>query len=362
MAKSLEELSREVNGLTSTYDALFAGKPRATRDLSVLDEVIAGLVTAKAELEALGAEGATKLAEVDENLALYREERVQIVQTQSQGEHVVQGAKLATWANFVFDEYHRHFGGKPRPTRDLERMKEMIAELDTIGSDMDDLLEAHPGMESVKQDLGAVDANLKMYREELTRIVEARVSGTRDEQASTFAAAANDQFQIYGVQFAGKSRLTRRPGLLERMIRNLELILNGMRELNAKGYRSDSNARNIRIVQDNLKMYKDELAQIKTAREAEDADTLAGNLGGAANDLMAEYRKNFAGAARATRDLGMLSALCDGLYEIALQMRSFDERHEGHEINARNLNIVMDNLILYNAEYRRIEEAKGPRA
>jgi hypothetical protein len=361
MAKSLEELSREVDDLTRTYDALFAGKPRATRELNVLDEIIAGLEGARAALAELS-DGATKLAEVDDNLKLYNEERALIVQTQAQGEHVVTGAKLATWANFVFDEYHRHFAGKPRPTRDVERMKEMVAELDTIGSDMDDVLEAHPEMDSVKQDLAAVDANLKMYREELVRIAEGRVSGTRDEQASTFATAANDQFQIYAALFAGKSRLTRRPGLLERMIRNLELILNGMRELNSKGYRNEMNAKNIRIVQDNLKMYKDELTQVKTARGAEDADTLAGNLGGAANDLMEQYRQNFAGAARATRDLGMLSALCDGLYEIALQMRTLDEEHPGHEINGRNLNIVMDNLILYNAEYRRIEEAKGPRA
>jgi hypothetical protein len=361
MAKSLEELSKEVDGFLRTYDALFAGKPRATRELHVLDEILTGLERIAGELKGLP-DGATKLAEVEENLALYREERVQIMQTQAQGAHVVQGARLATWANFVFDEYHRHFAGKSRPTRDIERMKEMIAELDTIGSDMDDLLEAHPDLESVKQDLQAVDANLKMYREELQRIVEARVSGSRDERASVLASAANDQFQIYAALFAGKSRLTRRPGLLERMIRNLELVLSGMRELNAKGYRSDTNARNIRIVQDNLKMYKDELAQIKAARAAADVDTLVGNLGGAANEIMEQYRVNFAGQARATRDLGMLSALCDSLYEIALQMRVIEEEHPGNEVNARNLHIVMDNLILYNAEYRRIEEAKGPRA
>jgi hypothetical protein len=363
--KRLEELQKEFNDLDGTYGALFAGKPRATRDLAALDDILAGLERIEAEASKL--EGGSTLAQsASQSLNTYRQERDLISETQAQGDKAVRGAQLATWANFVFDEYFRHYAGKPRGSRDIERMKEMIAELEAIGADMDDLVEKHPDLESTHKDIEAVDANLKMYKEELNRIVEARRSGSREERIDSLANAANDQFQVYQALFAGKSRLTRRPGLIKRMIRNLEGILNGMRDINAKPPRSEANQRNIRIVQDNIKMYRDELVKINAARAAEDEETLAGNLGGAANAVMDEYRKNFAGFSRDSRDLGLLSALCDSLYEIAIQMRVIHEKNADLEMNNRNLQIVKDTLILYNSEYRLIqqakEDAKGPRA
>jgi hypothetical protein len=69
------------------------------------------------------------------------------------------------------------------------------------------------------------------------------------------------------------------------------------------------------------------------------------------------YRENFAEHDRATRDLPLLGRMCDQLLEIAFQMREF-ERSTGHEMNGKNLEIVLQNLSLYDHEYVHIEKAR----
>lgn len=358
--RSAQELRDALNQLTTTYDVRFAGKPRATRHIEEMEDLIERLGTILAELEGAPDEDAynTMRDEAAEALALYTDERENIARVQGEGVQAVEAAMLATYANFVFDEYHRHFAGHSRATRDLGRLNEMMAELEDIEERMVDLLEAHD-LPAVAEDLKAVRANLDMYRSELVAIANARESGTRDEQASNLATAANDQFKIYQNQFAGKGRTTRRPELLDRMVANLTDILDRMRKLSAKGYRNQVNTKNITIVQENLKLYKNEVRSIRDTRNDATQEDRAGMLGGAANDLMDEYRAHFAGQDRRTRDLELLAALCDGMYEIALQMREIQDEQPDLELNNKNLSIVIDNLVLYHAEYRNIQEAKG---
>ncbi len=359
MAKSVEQLSEEINALSQRYDASFAGKPRATRSVKELDEIIHGLEDLLQQPH--GADSAEQNAALDvarNNIELYRAEREQIVNLQGEGPHVVEAAQLATWANFVFDEYNRHFAGQARATRDLGRMEEMVAELGAIQEDMVALLADHD-MDSVRQDLQAVRSNLEMYDGELKAIRDARKTGTRDEQSGALALAANEQFRVYQDQFAGRGRPTRRPALLERVINNLDDILHDMRLLNSKGYRSEHNAKNIGIVQQNMKVYRQELQEIRKAHQSTSPEDRAGQLGGAANDVFAAYREHFAGQNRATRDLKRLTVLCDELYEIALQMRELHDEHPDNDANERNIAIVLDYLIMYNSEYKKIQEAQG---
>lgn len=361
--QKLEELQEKINAVSARYDARFAGKPRATRSLEELDELIAELAGLIAEGQGLMNGDNTALrATLDtatENLELYKKEREAIHEVKTQGAEVVEGAKLATWANFVFDEYYRHYANQSRQTRDLGRLEEMIAELEGIRDDMEDLL-GRKEIDSTRTDLGIVTQNLEMYEAELDNILQARVAGTRDERVSALATMANDQFKVYRSQFAGKGRTTRRPELLGRVIKNLEGVLNQMRELNSKGStRSQTNTKNIGIVQENLKLYRSELNEIKASREDTTVEDLAGMLGGAANDVMAEYRSHFAGQSRATRDLELLSGLCDEMYEISIQMRDISDAAPTLDVNNKNISIVVDNLVLYQAEYRRVQEAKG---
>ncbi len=360
--QKLEDLQQKVDAVSQRYDARFAGKARATRSVEELDEIIRDLKALHTEGQGLMNGDNTELQQILEtaqsNIDLYTEERKKIVDIQNQGPEVVEGAMLANWANFVFDEYHRHFAGKNRGTRDVGRIDEMIAELEGVKDDMEALLKKSD-LEGTQKDLEVVKNNLKMYQDELENILAARRAGTRDERISNLANMANDQFSIYRAQFAGKGRTTRRPGLLERVIKNLNGILNDMRELNTKGTRSEINVKNITIVQENLKLYTSELKEIKGARDNTTLEDFAGMLGGAANDTMAAYREHFAGQNRATRDLDLLSSLIDEMYEIALQMREVKDAAPDLDVNSRNIQIVLDNLIMYQTEYRRVQEAKG---
>lgn len=360
--QKLEDLQKRVDDVSQRYDARFAGKARATRNVQELDEIISELKSLHTEGQGLmngdNTELRTVLETAKNNIDLYTEERQKIIEIQNQGPDVVTGAMLASWANFVFDEYHRHFSGKSRATRDVGRMDEMIAELEGVQQDMEALLK-RTDLEGTQKDLEVVKTNLKMYQDELENILSARRQGTRDERVSNLANMANDQFNVYRAQFGGKGRTTRRPGLLERVIKNLNGILNDMRDMNAKGTRSEINTKNIGIVRENLNLYQDELNKIKEARDTTTLEDFAGMLGGAANDAMATYRENFAGQSRATRDLDLLSSLIDEMYEIALQMREVQDAEPSLDVNNRNLQIVLDNLIMYQTEYRRIQEAKG---
>lgn len=356
---SAQEAQNRINDISSTYDARFAGKARATRDPQELEGLIAQLEEVLEQVKgSTGGEADTVKESGTTNLDLYRNELHAIHEAKSQGPQVIQAANLATWANFVFDEYRRHYAGMSRGTRDVGRIEEMVMELEAIQDDMA-ALNRIKSTDGLKADMEVVKNNLAMYREELKNIKSARTSGTHQERADLLANAANEQFTIYRANFAGKGRTTRRPALLERMINNLEDLIYEMRNLNAKGLRSASNVKNIGIVKDNLDMYRNELAAIKKSHKDTSVEDRAGMLGGGANDVMSAYREGFAGQNRATRDLDLLKSLCDELYETGIQMREIQDDHPELEMNNKNLTIVMDNLSLYHAEYRNIQEAKG---
>lgn len=354
-----DELRDEINNISSLYDARFAGKPRATRSPQELEELMARLQTALDGAEHLKGDADDAFDVGTNNLQLYKDELAQIHQARSEGAHVIEAAQLATWANFVFDEYSRHFAGMNRGTRDVGRMKEMILELEAIQDDMASIMADH-GLESVRADLNTVRENLKLYKEELEKVRQARKAGTGEERVSNMANAANEQFAVYRNLFAGRGRTTRRPSLLERVVNNLTEILSEMRDLNSKATtRSQTNTNNIKIVQENMTLYRSELLEISRARQEATQEDLAGMLGGAANDVMTQYREGYAGKDRASRDLDQLRYMCDELYEIAIQMREIQDEDATLELNNRNLQIVMDTLALYQQEFRRIRDAKG---
>ena len=360
--QKIEELQQKVNDVSARYEMGFAGRARATRNLDELDALIKDLDDMIAQGPSLmngdnaGLRSALDTAE--ENVTMYRKEREEIARAKAEGPEAILGAELATWANCVFDEYARHYAGKSRNTRDLGRLEEMVSELEGIRDDMLKVLHRKE-MASVREDLKIVESNMEMYKDELRNIREARDAGTRDDIAGGLANAANEQFAIYNSLFAGKGRTTRRPGLLRRMIENLSDIFEDMGDLNSKGLRNQANVKNIQIVRQNMEMYKAELKEIEAARDTTSTEDLANMLGGAANDVMADYREHFAGMDRATRNLDMLSFLCDEMYELALQMRQIRQKDPSLEFNANNLSIVLNNLHLYQAEYGRVKEAKA---
>ncbi|MGZ3421686.1 MAG: hypothetical protein ACXVEF_38085 [Polyangiales bacterium] len=358
---TIEALKKEIDDISNTYGARFAGHSRVTRDPAEIDELVRRTQTALKDLEALPAaakqdpEVQALLDTARENVRLYEQEKVAITDAKREGPEIEEFSRLGTQANFVFARYRRHFAGKSRATRDLGLLAEMVDDLVKIQQRMQPLVKKL-GQAGMQQDLDLVTGNIDLYKRERGEINDARQVGTQEEQADMLAECANGQFKVYQDHFAGKSRATRRPQLLQRMIANLETIKDRMQGLVKAGLRAESNTKNIAIVEQNLAMYRTELAEIKKARASMKLSDLMGNLGGAANDTMTEYRENYAGKARKGRDLDRLSKLCDELGELIRQMADLG-RAEVHDFNVRNLAITTDNLVMLETEHEEIAKA-----
>ncbi|MBI2392474.1 MAG: hypothetical protein HYV09_23015 [Deltaproteobacteria bacterium] len=360
MASTVEALRSEVEDISNTYEARFAGHSRVTRDVGEMDELVRRTrdVVGKLEAQPKSEEVTALLGTARDNLTLYQNEREEIRKAKSSGPDLEEFARLGAQANFVFARYRRHFAGKARPTRDLGMLAEMIDDLQKLQQKMQPIAKRHSGVAGLGDDLELVSNNIKLYVTERGEIADARGSGSPDEQADLLAEVANGQFKLYQDHFADKSRLTRRPQLLQRMVSNLETVKDRMEGLRKAGLKSEVNVKNIEIVDSNVKLYRTELAEIKKARAAVKLADLMSNLGGAANDVMEEYRNNFAGKPRKGRDLDLLSKLCDQLGEISRQMADLG-RAEVVDFNLKNQAIVNDNLVMLENEYDEIVKANA---
>jgi hypothetical protein len=359
---NLKKLREEAQSIYSEYGARFAGKPRATRDIQALDSIIERLEKIIKRARTLR-NGKTNpalssfLEQALENLETYENERENIQKVQSQGPVVVEGSRLATWANLHFGQYFRHFAGKPRATRDLGLLNEIISELELVESKMKGLL-AQKDVASVEADLETVQKNLEVYEGERENIMSARKSGGLDEQASYLAMVANEQFAVYNFHFGGRPRVSRRSGLLHRVIATLQSVRDQMSELENKGLDSEQNRNNIALIDGQLKTYRNELDKIDEARRQTAPKDLVGQLGSAANWAMAQYNENFAGQDRASRDLELLSRVCDEMLDVGRQMRELSNQLD-NRANEENLVIVLDNLMLYQNEYEEIQQVQA---
>lgn len=358
MSKTAETVRRGIDDVVQRYTAFFAGQPRITRDARMLDQMVRDLEGMKPDLLALpGTERGELTTRVNDAIELYRKEAQAVRASQEQGPEALAAHRLATWSYLTFARYRHHFAGQSRGTRDLLLMGEMIADLEQLQVQMtaqkrrattDELEQAHT----------AVVDQLNLYREERKAIAQVRIDGDLPEQSDRLAALANNQFSLYGDQFAGKSRLSRRPMLLERIIDSLRQIGERMQALVTQGHKHESNRRNIEIVNERIAAYRKELAEVQKVRAATDFPSLINALGAAANEVFAEYREHFAGQDRATRDLARLTKLLDSLFDIGRQMDDLEQvRHD--DTNARNLQIVLDNLRMYDREHAAIQEAKA---
>ena len=71
------------------------------------------------------------------------------------------------------------------------------------------------------------------------------------------------------------------------------------------GLTEGSNDQNVEIVHSRLEGYRKELEEVRNAKSQAGFQDLVTKLGEAANAIFAEYRENFAGQDRGTRDLRM---------------------------------------------------------
>ncbi len=361
MATPTASFAQELDRIAARYESQFAGQSRASRNIDEIDAIIAdteGVLKRVTSIPAAAApKGVAELAETArQNIILYKNERQMILQAKNSPPEAEAFAPLAASANLVFARWHRNFAGQSRGTRDLALLDEMTTDLDAIREDMEAVI-ADTKQPAFKADLDLVQNTLKMYATERAAIVTAQKEGSLDDQAGLLALRANAQFKLYQDHFAGQSRSTRRPALLMRMISQLETIQDEMRSLADAGLAEGSNTGNIDIVARQLTMFRTELVEVRKARQGTKLADLMGMLGGNANEVMSEYQEVFAGKDRNTRDLTLLSKICEHLGEIRRQMADLG-RAEANASNVGNLEIVTQQLTLFEREYEMIEQAK----
>lgn len=359
---SVEDLEKELQELEQQYDAAYTGKDRHAVDLGPLQELIAKADKAIRSLEGIGAltagdSAATLHKAMTDRKAFFEREAVLIKSAKEMGPSFERFASEGTAANFVFDRYVRHFAGQSRDTRDLGLLKELVEELKGIKKRML-AVGGKKVPEALERDVDIVSQNIDRYQAEEREIPKAQASGTAEEQADRLAMLANHQFAIYQRFFAGQSRVTRRPGLLVRLIDNLKRYRAAMLELKNKGLNSEANAGNIGIVEGRIQAYEKELAEIRKVRSQIKLSDIMGSLGGAANELFEEYRKDFAGKDRTTVSLEQLHDLIDKLDEIRRQMEELG-RVEKNETNVKNQVVVRDYQASWLREFQAVKAAQA---
>lgn len=362
MATIVENLGKELEELDREYAARFAGQSRLTRDLDLLEGIIkrASSVLERIDLIPGAAQGPELVRLRDavvQSLGLYAQERTAIQRAQEVGPSFEAFSLEATNANLVFARYGRHFAGKDRSTRDLALLGELVDELKQIDKRMSALLEESK-VQDFDRDRTIVKDNLARYQSEIEQIEGAQKGGTPEQNASVLATLANDQFTLYQTHFAGEPRVSRRPALLMRILSSLKKVHERMVAHRDGGLDLDFNTKNIGIVEDRLKVYEAELAEIRKVRQATTMPDIMGELGGAANKLFDEYRSGFADKPRTQADLEKLGKLCDKLSELRRQMNEMSWA-EDNEMNARNLEIVTEQLVMFEGEYDAVVAAKS---
>lgn len=363
MAETIvETIGKELEAIDREYARDFADHSRLTRDVSQMERMIKRSAAVVAQIDkipsaAQGPELIRLRGAAQSSLTLYTNEREAIVRAQATGPQFETFSVEATAANFVFARYMRHFAGQDRATRDTALLGELVEDLRQIEKRMAAVVEGAKNAEFVK-DRNIVRENLAQYQKEIELISTAQKAGTSEEQASILATLANNQFNVYQSNFAGEPRISRRPALLMRVVATLKKIRESMDKLRESGLNVEFNDKNMKIVEERLQVYETELGEIRKLRQATSMTDIMGELGGAANKLFDEYRSSFADKPRTQADEKKLSSICDKLGEVRRQMTELSWAEES-EMNTKNLDIVNEQLTMFEAEFEAVMKAKA---
>ncbi len=355
---STAELQSKAQAIHDRYRGNFAGRSRATRDLSLLDGLISELSTVRGEVAGSG--DANLLNQVDGWATLYQRERAAIAEVQAGGPDVAAAHRLSDWGFLDYQRYLRHFAGQNRTTRDTGLLRE-LSDAQRARIDRFRALAAPHGAEW-NADIGsALQGNLDIWEKERGEIPKARQGLDDNRQASVLATRANGQFSLYRLHFAGKKRATRRLSLLRRMISELSDIHQSMLFLrDQRNVRTESHLGNIGKVNERIQHHKREFRAIEQAKGQQGPGNRSQELATEANTLFSQYRDEFAGKSRSDRNLDRLGEINDQLYEAAASMMALADEIES-EVLRKNLDVVVDNLKRYEREYRAIRDAQAPK-
>jgi hypothetical protein len=252
------------------YGRFFAAKNRTTVDVGLLEsltESMAGLVAEMERLEAQGANVAEDLERMRGALKVYRDEQGAIRSARGDGTVADQAQRLATLANGQFDRYRLLFAGEPRMSRDPEVLAGMIKAIREIHGSMRALQTRGVTNDAHLKNMQIVSDRIDSWEQELATIRDVITRGDRTERIGRLGEAANKIFAEYREHFAGKDRKTRDLTKLANLIEQLWPIQRCMDAIDADDG-DDTNARNLSIVTDQLRVYDREYRNIQQAQQA----------------------------------------------------------------------------------------------
>ncbi len=253
-------------------------------------------------------------------------------------------------------EYDRDFAGQSRATRDLSALDALLERTSSVLRRIDEIPMAAQGpqLTSLRE---LVTGSQDVYQQERKAIVQARSQGPEFEEFSLLATQANFVFARYGRHFAGQDRGSRDTGLLAEMVEDLKAIKKRMTGIHNKK-KSSNYERDLDVVASNLTMYEAELGEIQKAQKEGTPEEQAGLLATLANSQFAVYRNHFAGQSRTTRRPQLLMRAVDNLKRIKQRMEALAAENVDSEHNPKNIEIVAQNLAMYETELGEIRKAR----
>lgn len=356
MSEALRSLAEQAERIHAEYRRHFAGRARYTRELSRLDTLLADIRKLVAQAQTVPGADAELLPVLSQRLELYGAERQAIASVQAGGEDEAVAYRTGEWTRLVRRRYIRAFAGQNRLTRDLGLLQSMAADQRRWRDELRAVAARHEAGWH-QEELGLMDDNVGIFETEAKAIEDAVAALEPERRAQVLATLANAQFDSWRLHFQGKTRGGRRPALLRRMIGSLERIHRDMLAVRDQGFNESFHQGNIENVAGRIRAWKEELRLIEGARATRDPDEVGATLGDEANKWFNEYRAQFAGKPRQGLDIDGLARVCEGLFEVALTM---EDQHATwrRKLNARNLDIVIENLKAYEREFEQVREAQ----
>jgi hypothetical protein len=163
------------------YEFHFAGKPRASRHLPVLDRILGSLEEIRRGMQSLAVSGyndannTRNQGVVDQRLQSFGAERKEIEKVKAATPVAERATALGAAANDVFAAYRNDFAGKSRTSVDEQRLNRLFELLWPIARQMDEI-DAEHDIDNNTSNLRIVVDNLTMYGREFDAIRAAKAS------------------------------------------------------------------------------------------------------------------------------------------------------------------------------------------
>ncbi|MSP92463.1 MAG: hypothetical protein EXR79_11800 [Myxococcales bacterium] len=223
-------VATRANHVFHRYARHFAGQSRATRDASMLLDMIGELDGLAGRLEAMLADG--ELASAREDLGTiqgwrrhFDAERKEIAAAREAGTLAQQAAWLGGAANTLFLQHKTVFAGQPGGTRRPESLQRLTEALRLLEDRMRALVsQGLVGDVDHDRNLGIVAGRLAAWEAEGVAIRAERQKTTLATLARDLAMAADAERELWSLHFAGQNRKTRDPARLTAMVERMDEI------------------------------------------------------------------------------------------------------------------------------------------